>query len=338
LLLLSSNFDRAYDYGRVSAYDLEQRKVVSSLLVGSLGGRMLLVDQEERLYVSTREENRIHRIALMRDPQGLPWLVYDGDGTLDGASRGTRKEPYAMATAEDDSILLVSHLRGGEVMAILRGGAEGDIEAGTFDTDPGVTDIILDDLHRVFLTVHRSAGLIGLLRLTARDDLSVSFALSRLPLPLPSVGVDIRDITASLVEPSAYYLTYRNREADTGTETPMVLKTKLVGTEGGFALEHQWSTALAGELGESAIVPCGVSEEYLFTASPNGKSVSVIEATSGTVVGKVLLDDCSPYQLFSRADDPKKRLFVGCFSQSRVVVLKADCAADDFMTVSETIP
>jgi len=91
-------------------------------------------------------------------------------------------------------------------------------------------------------------------------------------------------------------------------------------------------------LGESALVPCGDGGEYLFTASPSGGSVSVIEATSGTVVGKVSLDDCSPYQLFSRVDDPKKRLFVGCFSQSRVAVLKADCAADDFMTISETIP
>lgn len=338
LLLLSSNFNRAYDYGRISAYDLEQREVVSSLLVGSLGGRMRLVDQETQLYVSTREQNRIHRINLMRDPQGLPWLVYDGDGTLDGASHETRKEPYAMATAEDDSVLLVSHIRGGEVMAFLRGGAEGDIEVGVFDTDPGVTDIISDDLHRVFLTVHRSAGFLGLLRLTARDDLSASFAISRLPLPLPSVGVDIRDITASLVEPAAYYLTYRNRDAETGTETPMILKTTLVGTAGGYVLEHRWSTALSGELGESALVPCGAGGEYLFTASPSGKSVSVVETTSGAVVGKIALEDCSPYQMFARPDDPHKRLFVGCFSQSRVVVLRADCASDDFMTISETIP
>lgn len=338
LLLLSSNFDRAYDYGRVSAYDLDQKKVVSSLLVGSLGGRMMLVDRESRAYVSTREENRIHRINLMRDPQGLPWLVYDGDGTLDGASRGTRKEPYAMATAEDDAILLVSHLRGGEVMAFLRGGAEGDIEAGVFDTDPGVTDIISDDLYGVFLTVHKSAGFLGLLRLTARDDLSVSFALSRLPLPLPSAGVDIRDITASLVEPAVYYLTYRNRDTETDAETPMILKTALVGTDGGYALEHRWSTALSGSVGESAIVPCGTGGEYLFTASPSGRSISAIEAGSGAIAGKVSLDDCSPYQVSARPDDPQKRLFVGCFQQNRVIILKADCASDDFMTISGTIP
>ncbi len=342
LLLLSSNFERAYDHGRVSLLDLSSGEVISTVLVDSLGGRMIFADDEKTVYVTTRETHSLHRVDALRDLSGAPWLVYHHNGTISEATQTVRREPYAMALGDNDRLLLVSHLLNGEV-SIFQRDDTGDTLAGTFKMEAGITELIADEPHGLYLTAHKNADFLGVLRITAdipkseKTEGSVSAVVSRLELPLPLPGSDVRDIVPSGERPSTYYLSYRNSDQE-GYEAPALLKMEVVETAGMLAAELRWVTAVTGDLGEAAVVPCGAEAgmELIFVASPSEHTVTAYESFGGTQLARVEIKGCSPYQLHSRADDPERRLFVDCFKEDRILLLRADCQdRDRFLSVEE---
>lgn len=343
LLVLSGNFERAYDHGRISVWDIAAKKVTSSLLVGSLGGRLFLTSDEKTLYVTTREAGLLHRIDISHDLNGKPWLAYGGSG-LGEVSVAVRPEPYAMSATTDEGLLLVTHLLNGEVAVFQRAEGSADTLAGIFQMESGITDIVADPLHDVFLTAHKRSDRLGLLRITADTPATketpgtVSAVTGYIDLPLPLPGVDVRDIVTSIEQDATYYLSYRNRD-DAGYESPMLLKMT-IGEEGGvFTARRSWATALQGDIGEAAVVSCQAEPdlELVFVAVPSDRSVSVVESFGGTLVGRIDLEDCTPYQLYSRPWDPERRLFVGCFREDRVLILNADCTGDGLFAVEEDI-
>ncbi len=346
LLLLSSNFERAYDHGRVSVVDLAQGKVISSVLVDSLGGRLALTGDEKTLYVTTRESQALHRLDIMRDPlQDIPWLVYHDNLKLAEVTQTVRREPYAMALGESDRLLLVTHILNGEV-AVFQRDSDGDTLAATFKMENGITDIIADEPHRIYLTTHKAADFLGVLRITAdipkTDETEgvVSAVTGTLALPLPAPGVDLRDIVPSVEWPSTYYLSYRDRD-DSGYEYPSLLKIEIVENAGILTAERRWGTAVEGDLGEAAVVSCGSEPgmELVFVASPSEHTVTAYESFGGGQIARIKIDDCSPYQLHSRADDAQRRLFIDCFKEDRILVMQADCTKkDDLFTVGEVLP
>ena len=349
LVVLSSNFKRAYDHGRVSLIDLEAGKVTDSLLVDSLGGRMALADDEKTLYVTTRESHSLHRISILHDALGgLSFMYAGGDGTGGTLAESTvalAKEPYAMTLGENDRLLLVTHMLNGEVTAFQRTEGSPDTQIGTFKMEKGISDIVADEQFGLFLTAHKSIAQLGVFRVTAETTGTqetpgtLSAAVSYLDLPLPMPGIDIRDIVPSAVLPSVYYLSYRNRD-DEGYEYPAVLSITLVESAGRLTAERRWITALEGDLGEAATVPCGTEPgmELVFVASPSEHTVTVHSSFDGTLLARKELDGCDPYQLYSRADDPQRRLFIGCFTDDRILVMNADCASAERFTVAEVAP
>ncbi len=334
LVVLSSNFDRRYDFGRVSVYDLAEKKVVSSVLVDSIGGRLLISPDERYAYVTTREWGRLHALTLDRGAKGYPSLSYGLSQKLDAVSYGVHKEPYAMALSDDGARLFVSHLRNGEVDVFQQG--ERDLTyAGTFEVDNAVTAVVFDAAHEIFISAHKSKSHLGMFRITADEPEAVSVAVGTVPVPVLNAGDDIRDIVPS-GEASRYYLSARNIDS-AGDEFPAVVKIALVESSGGVRAELLWATPLDGDLAEAAVVPCG-GGEMLFVAAPDEEKVFVVEGERGMLAAQAELDGCTPYQVYSCASDAARRLFVGCFAENRILVLDGDCASDTFLSVLQEIP
>ncbi len=335
LLILSSNFDRRYDFGRISVYDLAEKKVVSSLLVDSIGGQMLLSPDERYAYVTTREWGRLHALTLNRSAKGYPSLSYGLSQSLDAVSYGVHREPYAMALNGDGSLLFVTHLRNGEVDVFQQGDRD-LMPAGTFEVDNAVTALVFDAAHEVFLSTHEYQDHLGLFRITADEPGSVAAFVDTLAVPVLNAGDGMRDIVPS-GSASRYYLSTRNSDS-AGNEYPVVMKIALVESSGGVHGELLWATPLDGDLAEAAVVPCGNGGEILFVAAPDEGAIFSLEGTDGMPVASTELDGCTPYQLYAAPFDGKRRLFVGCFAENRIMVLDGDCTSDTFLSTVQEIP
>ncbi len=114
LLFLNSNLNRAFDYGRLSLYDLKENRVVSSLLVDSLAGKMAVSDDESTVYVSSRDHNVVQKFFLSREEKKSPALNY-ATGERDSSSVEVSLEPFALHLDPQREVLFVTHIRNGEL-------------------------------------------------------------------------------------------------------------------------------------------------------------------------------------------------------------------------------
>jgi hypothetical protein len=105
----------------------------------------------------------------------------------------------------------------------------------------------------------------------------------------------------------------------------------------GVFLRRHWAAALSAAPGEAAVVRCSAATgiEEVFIAIPGNKALSVLDGASGLLIASIDLGKCTPYQVYHRDDDPRRRVFVGCFKEDKVLAIDADCTADIRYTVGE---
>jgi len=338
LLVLSGNFDRRYDFGRVSVYDLDAREVVSSVLVDSIGGRLLLSPDERQIYVTTRERNRLHLLTLTRRVDGVLLLSYGLTKSLDDVSYIVHLEPYAMVLCSDEPLLFVTHLRNGEVSAFRRE-EHSLVATGTFALGNGVTAVREDVPHGVFLAAHKYERYLSLFRITANTPTMTTIVSSTLDLPLPQAGTDVRGLVSS-IDSSTYYLSFRNIDAR-GTQYPVLVKFSLIEEGAGIIrAERQWATPLEGSLAEVAVAPCenGAEHEIVFAVSSDDSRLFALGGETGVLFARIELEDCTPYQVYVRPDDPVRRLFVGCFAEDRILIVDGNCGSETFLSTIGEVP
>ncbi len=117
ILLLSSNFNRRYDYAQLSIYNIKEKKSVSALLLSSMSGKMAVSKDESIVYAASREKGGIQKARITYDKNNNPSLEY-GVSTLDNSTIKTSSEPYALLFDENDEYLFVSHMRNGEIVVV----------------------------------------------------------------------------------------------------------------------------------------------------------------------------------------------------------------------------
>lgn len=348
LFILNSNFNRAYDYGRVTVYDIIDKKFIGqSLLIESIGGKMVFNDDETTLYVTSRERNSLQKILVVKDETGIPWIKYAANDLLKDSTVQVQPEPYKMFFDKAQNLLMVTHLRNGEVSLFKSNGIDPDDFLGTFKLGTSITDIIHDEIMGVYIAAQKSSAYLSLYNLTADQDGGLGINSQSLSLNLPSAGKGMRGICLG-DEPGTYYVSYRN-EDDSGNQYPMILKLRMRSDGSYFVASTEWTAAVSGTTGEITAVPYldGVTGEMVFVTSTSDKMLYVFDSASGSMFYRYSLENftagdrtigsCSPYQLHYSGAGDHKRLFVSCFQNDMVVVINVDVNSDAMFNVEEVI-
>ncbi|MCK5808590.1 hypothetical protein KAH37_06370 [bacterium] len=336
LLILNSNFDRSYDYGRLSVVRLatkdKESEVVSSILVESLSGKIAVTKDEKFVFVTTRAFGTLHKIKISYK-DGVPLLSYAIDDSLDASSLTLSLEPYAMVFSEDEKLLYVTHLMNGELIVV-------DVATfkvlHTFKLLHGVSDIMHDPVTHANVVTYRDWAELSAV-LPSGSVSAPGIDIFRLIPDMPDRGVDMRDLAASTINDSVFYATYRNTDAK-GEEWPLVVRFSLLSDGVRIHGQTDWLSPVTGRLGEiEQVSDMKSGDEWLLVAAVNEEVVYVLEGLSGNLLWRLEADDCHPYQLHSSQNGGVWRLFVSCFSDNKILVYDVDSQSDTLFHQIEVI-
>ncbi len=358
LLILNSDFNRSYDWGRVSIWDRINKSFVSSVLIGALGGKLALNTDETVVYAVSRDngpylettaegtktkynEGLLHKFAVTYTADKVPQLSYTGNAPADLTSSSTpvRAEPYAMAYDAASNILIVTHLRNGELTLFRSNGAQTDELIGSFKLESGITGIAFDAASGYYLVTHKTSNALTAFSIQAPAALHPTVKTSRVILDLPNRGTDFRDIKPSS-EPGVYYLSYRDSDDD-GIERPQLVKFRISAAGDLLASSVIWSSPTNFRVGEVAVthIP-DASFELIFASVPGEGIIQVFDSTSGLLLQTIETEDCTPYHLSSgqtAQTGGEEILLVSCFTQDKILAIGADPRKADAFTVREII-
>lgn len=333
-MYLNSNLNRKYDFGRLVIMEIDSEGdlvYIDSEIVPSLTGKMAVNQDESMVYVTTRDFHGIVRLKIS-GKSGKYRLSYidKTDGSVPDVL-DTMKEPYAMIFSEDQSKLFVTHLLNGEFSVV-------DLENWelmvTKKTKSGVTDIAFDPSSGYYLTSHKSTG--SITAIEADETLSgLNIGITEVALDVPTEGIDIRSLKASS-DGESVYAAFRNNTEDSDIDSaPQLLKFKLTGSKktDGEIIE---TIPLKGSLGELTVFPyvtgSGENEyhgELIFVAASSESEIFVIDSSKNEIIDEIKIDDCEPYQVYSRAyDSLTGMLLISCFAQDKIVAYSIDLGSD----------
>ncbi len=337
LLILNSDYNRAYDFGRLSVVKLGQSgkptETVSSLLIEALGGKMVVSSDEKEVFVSTREFGAVHKILISRDKNNVPHLSYAVNDSLRDSSVDVSAEPYAMTFTANGEGLLVTHLMNGELTLI---DPEKMEVLNTFKLHHGISGIAYDKYSDVYLVTYRDFSELHAVRLSGTIT-TPDLDIFRLIPDLPYRGTDFRDIIPSEQFPGSFYVSYRNKDGY-GEAWPLVFRLTVENDSVRVSGSVDWMTPVAGSLAEMAkVVDTDNSNEWLFVAATKDRLIYVLDGTSGDVLWRMDLDDCEPYQLHSSDADGRWKLFVSCFTDDKIMVYDVDPSSDATFSLLEVI-
>ena len=336
LLILNSDFDRSYDYGRLSivklGVDNDDERIVSSVLIDALGGKIVVSQDEKTVFVSTRAFGSLHKITI-EDKDGVPHLSYAVGDSRKESSLTLHAEPYAMIFNEDETLLFVTHLMNGELIVV-------DVEKfeilHIFKLLHGASDIVYDSATNTNIVTYKDWAEMSAVVFSG-TVVTPGIETFRLIPDMPERGIDTRSLAASTVSESVFYVTYRNVDAK-GEEWPLIIRFKIFNDGVRVHAETEWMSPVTGRLGEIVQVSDDQSgSEWLFVAAVNEEVVYVIEGSSGNILWRIEADDCHPYQLHSSHSSGAWQLFVSCFSDNKILVYDVDSASDSLFEQLEVI-
>ncbi|HRZ79963.1 MAG TPA: hypothetical protein P5044_08150 [bacterium] len=329
-LYLSSNLNRKYDFGNLVLMEIDEDgdpAFISSEIVPSLTGKMIVNSDEDTVYVTTRDYHGIVRLKISGKPGSYRLSYIDDTNGFIPDVLDMKKEPYALAMSEDGTRLFVTHLLNGEFSVV-------DLEKWewmvTEDTSSGITDITFDPSSGYYLASHKTSGTVTAIEVD--ETLSgMNVGVIEIDLEIPTEGIDMRSIKVSSDGESVYAAFRNNTEDDEVDSAPQLLKFRLTGSKKtkGEILE---TIPLSGSLGELTVFPYTTGEgeneyngELIFIASPGEGKIFIVDSGKNEVIDEITTEDCEPYQLASRAADSLKgMLLVSCFVQDRVLIYNID--------------
>jgi len=337
-IYFNSDMNRKYDFGSVVIMDIDddnELRFIDSIITPSLGGKMVVSDDEKTLYVTTRDRNGLVRIKLS-GKTGEYRLSYidDTDGDVPDTLK-TLKEPYALTFDPDGRHLFVTHLLNGEFSIV-------DLEKWklleSHKLKYGVTDIAGDPVSGYYLVTHKSSGNITLVEPV--ESLSgFNVGIKETSVELPTDGYDVRAIEPSS-DGESFYASFQNYlDNSDGDAAPQLIRFKLTGDR--YTETELISTlSLKGSMGEIAVFPyttgSGDNEyngELVFVASPGEKSVFIVDGGRNEIIETIKYDKCEPYQIKAAAlDVTTGYLAVSCFVQDQVLLYTVDIDSKNFLS------
>ncbi len=345
-IYLSSNMNRAYDYGRVAIVEIKEDGMVSfkdSVLVPSIAGKMSVCENEETVYVTSRDLQAVTRYKIMKRDGGYKFDHLDStDGYIPDHIK-TETEPNAVIITPDGKKLFVTHIISGSLSVIDLDNWE---KLSTHDLRKGVTSIVLDNLSGYYIASHRESGLISVID-TFETVNNFYLDVLEVDLGFPTQGYDMRSIKQSS-DGVSLYGAFRNYAKSTTADTAPQLVNFQILTENRVEVEILFSVALRGLLGEIAVMPYSTGEEdnlvegeLIFVASPGEKTVFIVDSIQRKVIDEIEVEKdgkCDPYQLhYKKKGENHGILFVSCFIHDKILFYDIDTSSSSLYSLKGVI-